>query len=107
MPSGDSVDYTWEEPLKPHKLTLRVGAQHKKASKEKPRVVRKALPFNLIETEDQAGFGAPRTLRLDEIGFVDSLPCPMRTDIDIDDNTNEHAFSFLHCHISAVGKKKS
>jgi hypothetical protein len=108
LPSGDSVDYTWEEPMKPHKLTVRVGIQRPK----KPHVVKKFMPFNLIENEDQAGFGASRTVRLDEIGFTDSLPCPGKIDLDAngsdsDKNKNsDTGYSFLHCHISAEGKTK-
>ena len=71
---GDSIDYTWEEPMKPHKLIVRAGIHHKEATKEASRPMKNVFPFNIIGSEDQAGFGAPRTIKLDEIGFVDVFP---------------------------------
>lgn len=102
---GDTLDYSWEEPMKPQKLHIRVGAKkHKKVAKDNSRGVRHALPFNIIDSEDHAGFGSPRTLKLDEIGYVTSLPCPISSKSAR--NQNEVGFSFLHCQISAEGKTK-
>lgn len=104
LPPGDSLDYSWEEPMKPQKLTVRVGTkQHKRISKDRTsRGVKNSLPFNIVDSEDHAGFGASRSLKLDEIGNIDSLPCP----IIQDSSKNEIGFSFLHCQITAEGKTK-
>ena len=82
---------------------MSVGVQHKMASIEKPFVVKTTLPFNWIETEGQADFCAPRTLKVNKIGFVDFLTYPIRTDIDFDENATNPLFR--NFHIGAVGNK--
>ena len=106
LPPGDSLDYSWEEPMKPQKLTIRVGTkQHKRIFKDRSsRGMKNSLPFNIVDSEDHAGFGASRSLKLDEIGYIDSLPCPIIQDST--KNQNEIGFSFLHCQITAEGKTK-
>jgi len=94
---GESAAYVWEEPTKPKKLTVRVGtnlrslqgvdgrtnfSQSKtakkanKASKAHATGIKVLYPFSLIESEEQGGYGPTKTIRLEQIGFTDYLPCP-------------------------------
>ena len=93
--SGDSVDYSWEEPMKPHKLSIRVGIVH--SSKKN----KKQLPFKQIENEDQAGFGASKIVQLDEIGSGGNLPFTITSE---GDEGTSH--SSLDYRITSDGKTK-
>lgn len=94
---GESAAYVWEEPTKPKKLTVRVGTNlrtlhgvdggnveqsklSKKAGKNAARSRASGLkvmyPFSLIENEEEGGYGPTKTVRLEQIGFADYLPCP-------------------------------
>lgn len=108
LSSGDSMEYTWEEPMNPHKLSVRVGFHHKQVMMDTSKTVKHVFPFKFIEKEDYAGFGPSRTIKLDEIGFVDSLPCPVADEVDLrrKDAQYPDCSSLLHCHISAEGKTK-
>ena len=101
---GESNVYCWEEPTKPHKLTLRVGAIYTPLNREtgddevcsqtdteaaidicEPRHGRQSrlkqfLSVQSVDGEDQAGFGIAVTVKLDEIGFTCELPCPRRNE---------------------------
>jgi len=89
---GEHCSFLWEEPMKPKKLSVRVGfgipwkfqspghtKVHPDAGKDGNRkkkwnVYRKF--FKNIEGEEQFTFGANRTIKLEEIGCVEYLPCP-------------------------------
>jgi len=111
LPPGDSVDYVWEEPMKPHKLTVRVGSQRKTID-DKSATPRKFMRFNIIESEDQeGGFGAARTVKLDEIGFHELLPCPGKPEakakrIEDTGNISCEAGAYLHCRVDTKGKTR-
>lgn len=102
---GESTVYCWEEPTKSHKLTVRVGTIDNRLGWEssegevdravidgetaseidvgEKRAARNArwkqsLSFHNVDGEDQAGFGAAITVKLEEIGFECELPCPRR-----------------------------
>jgi hypothetical protein len=101
---GESTVYCWEEPTKSHKLTVRVGMIDDRLGWERSegefdravgesaseidvgekRAARNArwkqsLSFHNVDGEDQAGFGAAITVKLEEIGFECELPCPRRS----------------------------
>uniref|UniRef100_A0A7S4MN01 C2 domain-containing protein n=1 Tax=Odontella aurita TaxID=265563 RepID=A0A7S4MN01_9STRA len=102
---GESAAYMWEEPIKPKKLTVRVGLdlaiagsgdmkgdeEHSMMNEEtssiasigiptarKARKKRKVYGFNFVENEEQGGYGPTKTIKLEEIGYNDSIPCPTR-----------------------------
>lgn len=119
---GESTVYCWEEPMKPHKLTVRVGAVdvhlHGKESPYKFAILqdedaygeadvgekraarnarlKQSLSFHNIDGEDQAGFGAMTTVKIEEIGFECELPCPRKESQD----DSEKA---LNCHVDSNG----
>lgn len=47
------------------------------SNKSKPNK-RPFFCFQFIEDEEQGYFGATKTVKLEEIGYVDRLPCPER-----------------------------
>jgi len=67
LSSGESLDYTWEEPTKPYKLTVRVAYQNSNV-KDNIGVVKNIFSLNFIANEEQYGFGPAKTIQLDEIG---------------------------------------
>lgn len=79
---GESCAYTWEEPLKARKLTVKVGAAQLKVRSKIPRNYDddsdKQPPFgrNLIPNEDESFFGQPQTVKFDSIGEAALLVCP-------------------------------
>ena len=94
---GESSAYTWEEPLKVKKLSVRVGAgewtddklgnQHrittKGASGGSGKTWGRKLEypihsFQFLMKEEDGHFGAVKTIKLEEIGYDDKLPCPPR-----------------------------
>jgi hypothetical protein len=94
---GESSAYTWEEPLKVKKLSVRVGAgewidgefgrQHPTTAtlgqigKSKGREYEHPIfSFQFFRNEELGYFGGVKTIKLEEIGHNDSLPCPPRCD---------------------------
>ena len=86
----------WEENLKPKKLTVRVG-RHKIVNNEgvsevavertnslrgisgnnESRRHNMHCHFRRVESEEKGAFGPNRTIKLEKIGFVETLPCPV------------------------------
>lgn len=87
-----SMNYTWEEPLKPNKLLIKVGVQHASMKKENSDT---RLSFSMIESEDQGGFGPTKTVKLDEVGFECAVLCP--------EKGLSKEMSFLHCTVDTDG----
>lgn len=87
-----SSNYTWEEPLKPNKLLIKVGVQHASMKKDNTDT---RLSFSMIESEDQGGFGPTKTIKLDEVGFECAVPCP--------EKGLSKEMSFLHCTVDTDG----
>jgi len=88
---GESAAYVWEEPTKPKKLTVRVGTnlrslhriegtttahQSSSVARSQATGIKVLYPFSLIENEEEGGYGPTKTVRLEQIGFADYLPCP-------------------------------
>lgn len=122
---GESAVYTWEEPMRTHKLSVRVGlldvhyleedendnettsSNTEQESSELDKMERVAarrarlkqlLSSQYVETEDQSGFGTSTTVKLEEIGFKCELPCPpLRKGVY---NSSEQV---LNCYIDSDG----
>ena len=58
--------------------------------------------FQFIENEEQGHFGATKSVRLEEIGYMDKLPCPARGDKGRGASSNRNE-SFLHCQVDTEG----
>lgn len=116
---GESASYTWEEPMKAKKLSVRVGVgewiegesrmsrlskQNSTVSTEgRARKNRKPLfSFHFIENEEQGHFGATKTIKLEEIGYMDNLPCPARGDHIHGPPSNTKESSLL-CQVDTEG----
>lgn len=87
-----SMNYAWDEPLKPNKLLIKIGVQHASMNKESSDT---KLSFSMIESEDQGGFGPTKTVKLDEVGFECAVPCP--------EKGPSKEISFLHCTVDTDG----
>ena len=87
---GDSCNYTWEEPLKPDKLLVKVS---KESTKEFGKDHKKML-FKTVDSEDKGGFGPIGTMKLDVVGSQAMFACPNNA------NDDEH---FLHGIIDTDG----
>ena len=88
---GSRCCYMWEEPLKPKKLSVRVGPESVISSNANVPNVRLSVPPNSVgnniarakkvrtraENEENGIFGPNRSIKLEEIGFADVLPCPV------------------------------
>ncbi|GKY92544.1 hypothetical protein MPSEU_000224700 [Mayamaea pseudoterrestris] len=80
---GQSQYYSWEEPLKPKRLTVRVGTQDalmvnigRSTGSFRARENRRRQPLlQHVRDEEDAVFSAPVSVRLEEIGFRDLLTC--------------------------------
>ena len=90
---GESVNYTWEEPLKPCKLVVRVGNQGVRTTRGKSDS--NAIRFKKIESEDHGGFGPSKIVKLDEVGLEGVLPCF--------DNGNQRDNAMLLCNVDTDG----
>jgi hypothetical protein len=77
---GESAPYTWQEPTKPKKLSVRVGTCESIFGStnrtEQKQAKAPFFSFHFIKDEEQGYYGASKTVRLEEIGHMDSLPCP-------------------------------
>jgi len=118
LPPGATTYYMWEDNLKPKKLTVRAGrckAIRYKTSTETAinsrnqsripsrSVVTKLIPkcVHSVEGEEQAAFGPSRTVKLEEIGFREILPCPSMGE----QNSTCDAASLL-CRIDTKGETR-
>jgi len=97
---GESVGYTWEEPMKPNKLTVRLREVNTFINHKNTRRIMKSFPFKLLETEDQGVYGVSRTIKLEEIGLRGLLPCPVRNSTQGGPNAWQE---YLHCRIDPEG----
>jgi hypothetical protein len=77
---GDSIDYTWEEPIKPNRLLVRVGNHNNNGFSVKPNGGKKIFPLKIIENEDQGVLGKTQEVNLDEIGHKEKLSSPISRD---------------------------
>ncbi|KAL7555284.1 hypothetical protein ACHAWF_018921 [Thalassiosira exigua] len=83
---GESADYTWAEPLKATKLSVRVGMtddvrcrlqkQNILAAEGSSKTRRPLFQFQFIENEEQGHFGPTKSVKLVDIGSEVKLPCP-------------------------------
>lgn len=109
---GESAAYSWEEPMKPKKLSVRVGAgewdeayfgkdNRSAAGTVEKRQRRQIFSFHFIENEEQGHFGAAKTVKLEEIGYMDTLPCPVKGEGG--KIATDGLDSGLHCHVDTEG----
>lgn len=109
---GESAAYTWEEPLKPKKLSVRVGAgewddthfgkdNRSTAGTVERRQKRPMFSHHFIENEEQGHFGAMKTVKLEEIGYMDRLPCPVKGEGG--KIATDGLEIVLHCHVDTEG----
>jgi hypothetical protein len=118
---GESSAYTWEEPLKVKKLSVRVGAgvwidgklgnQHKimttgtsgRSGKTWSRKLEYPIhSFQFLKKEEEGHFGAVKTIKLEEIGYDDKLPCPPRGH----GPSNTKKENSLSCHVDTEGSTR-
>ena len=116
---GESASYTWEEPLKVKKLSVRVGvgewiAGEAKQNDTSARVIHSngkhrnpIFSWQFIEDDhqEQGHFGAIKTVKLEEIGYYDKLPCPARsyTDHITSSSTHGRTENSLLCQVDTEG----
>lgn len=117
---GETAAYVWEEPTKQKKLTVRVGMnlltlqgvdgderdwrtdRTTSAKKNSHAEGLKVLyPFSLIENEEQGGYGPTKSIRLEQIGFADYLPCPGGGGVKVNEGTDDVAE--LLCRVDTEG----
>jgi hypothetical protein len=118
LPPGSRCCYMWEEPLQPKKLTVRVGPETVVGSAmpragmcdawERSMAQPEGMGSNFAkakngllktENEESAAFGPSRSIKLEEIGFVDMLPCP----VDVNQGGLPH---HLFCRIDTKGETR-
>lgn len=96
---GESAPYTWQEPTKPKKLSVRVGTcEGIFASTNKKEQKGLKVPFfslHFINNEEEGHYGATKTIKLEEIGHVDVLPCP--------ENRNKEQTEKVYCTVDTEG----
>lgn len=116
---GESRPYCWEEPMKTKKLTVRIAVDANDRSKEggeeksseadshfvesedfvnnvRADRLKQVLAYQYVDNEERGGFGAPTTVRLEEIGFQTNLPVPFLEGVD-------HDTKYLNCEVDTDG----
>ncbi len=116
---GESSAYTWEEPLKAKKLSVRVGVgewidgefgmQHPTTTATLGRIGNsKCSPiysFQFFKNEELGYFGGVKTIKLEEIGHNDTLPCPPRGDKGLGPSYDKKEHS-LSCQVDSEGSTR-
>lgn len=109
---GESSAYTWEEPLKVKKLSVRVGAGEWNeiiTTGTSGRIDRKEeypiFSFQFIKDEEQGHFGAVKTIKLEEIGYIDKLPCPARGNRGHGPSNNKKECNLI-CQVDTEGSTR-
>lgn len=121
---GESLAYTWEEPLRARKLVVRVGPSssivpldggqiHADFSSNDGRAdrldekklihskrLKQLLSAQYVENEEEGGLGASVTVKLEVIGFTDVLPYPRSGD---GSETNPEDEKHLNCYVDTDG----
>jgi hypothetical protein len=131
---GESVPYSWEEPLRARKLTVRVGQSAVRLRKragganikcntsihgnvedtkqlegemgvaEKKNLraerLKQLLSIRCVNDEEQGGLGASKSIKLEVIGFNDTLPCPEDTNVAGAGSISEN---YLNCQVDTDG----
>lgn len=102
---GESSNYTWEEPMKAKKLSVRVGAGEWIDSKIDGRTIDfPVFSFQFVQSEEQGHFGPVKTVKLEEIGYIDKLPCPLRGH-DLSDMSGGLCSSLI-CEVDTEGSTR-
>ena len=83
-------------------LSKRHSLAMETAAKGSGKGRRPLFSFHFIENEEQGHFGATRTVKLEEIGFLDKLPCPARGDRG-HGTSNDKQESSLCCQVDTEG----
>jgi len=89
---GETTAYIWEEPMKPKKLLIRAAVEKYKghhriagnirSNKLDYKKKKRAKFIHFVENEEQGYFGPTRTIKLEVIGFEDTLPCPVHSEAE-------------------------
>eukprot|EP00986_Skeletonema_menzelii_P013165 scaffold7491_cov142-Skeletonema_menzelii.AAC.16 len=105
---GESASYTWEEPMKPKKLSVRVGPGEwdsrdncSTAGTIERKKKRPIFSVHFVENEEQGHFGATKTVKLEEIGYMDKLPCPAKGEGG--KTSTDGLDGGLHCYVDTEG----
>lgn len=124
---GETKTYTWEEPMKPKKLSVKIGSNnislwddegtidvhgihdfHNNSDAEpdikggRAARFKQILSAHFVNSEERASFGAIRTVQLEEIGFQDVLPFPnIREAMRM--NSAQDSNQFLRCQVDTDG----
>jgi hypothetical protein len=124
---GETKVYSWEEPMKPRKLSVKLGSinlslrdedgisdEYKEDDVEDESAsdaeinggraarLKQVLSAHYVDSEERGGFGAIRTVKLEEIGFSDQLPCPGVRDA-ARSSPGHHLHRFLNCQVDTDG----
>ena len=124
---GETKIYSWEEPMKPRKLNVKIGSNSISLRTEdgssdgyglddvddesdsdaennggRAARLKQVLSAQYVDSEERGGFGAVRTVKLEEIGFNDLLPCPGVRD-GIRSNSGHDPRGFLNCQVDTDG----
>lgn len=94
---GESAPYTWQEPTKPKKLSVRVGNCEGASTNKKEQKGSKVPFFSLhfINNEEEGYYGATKTIKMEEIGHIDVLPCP--------ENRHKEQTEKVYCTVDTEG----
>ena len=105
---GESVAYIWEEPMKPKKLSIRAVTNHHSTYKgtEKFGSKQSSGVFYFVENEEHGCFGPTRTIKLEEIGFHEYLPCPIQNDVDKKSGNFMYGGKHLSCRVDTEGSTR-
>ena len=97
---GESVSYMWEEPMKPRKLNLRVCEidVFGRLGGSRSQLRKKRMWGIDGEYDNRGSYGLCKVIKLDEIGFTDTVP-----KVGVKDETKENS---LWCSILADGPTK-
>jgi hypothetical protein len=122
---GEKTTYSWEEPMRSHKLTLRVGSAQdhietgsdreddgsfefpvgeeifgavidKRETQKRRTRIKHALSYPYVDGEDKAGLGNAVTVKLEELGFQCEATSP------IEGSGHGHTTS-LNCRVDSDG----
>lgn len=119
---GESTMYIWEEPTRPKKLSVKAAFDQNFVSNHKSRSQKEILfgadstnrkgqehmPkyrhagfLNFVGDEENGFFGPNRTIKLEEIGYKEELPCPIRAGANTEENESR-----LYCRVDTEGSTR-
>ncbi|CAN0305522.1 unnamed protein product, partial [Discosporangium mesarthrocarpum] len=111
---GEKRGYTWEEPLLPPRLLIRVGPETcggaqvlhgKNHGRIKAAKRLQSMGLGIVASEDAGTFSGPvKLIRLDEIGSEERLPLPeWEFEEGMGDGKGKVRSRFMHARVTAEG----